>query len=231
MYTVLIVEDAEDLAALLVRELARAGFKTHLASNGLRALELHASLSPDLVILDWMLPGLAGIDVLRQIRQTATTPVIMLTARTEEMDRVTGLEMGADDYVTKPFSVHELLARVTALLRRVEMIRRTMESDRSVERVTIARGRLRLDPAAHAASLHGMVLELSPTEFDLLHLLLRNPGRAFGRAYLLDAVWGAEYVGGDRSVDNAVLRLRKKLGAMAEDIETVWGVGYRMRHE
>jgi DNA-binding response OmpR family regulator len=227
---VLIVEDAGDLAHLIQRELARAGFEAHLAADGLRGLELHASLKPDLIILDWMLPKLSGIDVLRHIRETATTPVILLTARSEEAERVMGLDAGADDYVTKPFSTQELVARTRALLRRVDMVRRTIEADRSMAQETITRGPLRLDPSAHTASVAGERVDLTPTEFELLHLMLRNPGRAFSRAYLLDAIWDAEYVGGDRSVDNAILRLRKKLGTMADDIETVWGVGYRMRH-
>jgi DNA-binding response OmpR family regulator len=231
VHTILLVEDAKDLAAIIQRELSQAGFDAHLAPDGLRALELHASLRPAVVILDWMLPKLDGIDVLRQIRQTAATPVIMLTARGEEMARIRGLEAGADDYLTKPFSMQELIARVRALIRRVEMIQQMMEADRADQRDALTHGPLRLDPRAHYTTANGEPVDLSPTEFDLLHLLLRNPGRAFSRAYLLDTIWGADYLGGDRSVDSAILRLRKKLGSAAEDIETVWGVGYRLRRE
>jgi DNA-binding response OmpR family regulator len=198
------------------------------------ALDLFAQHQPSLVILDWMLPKLDGLDVLRRIRQGAAgdtasaVPVLMLTARSEEMDRVIGLELGADDYLTKPFSTRELVARVRALLRRIAHVRRILESDRQPAMHTIQYGALCLEPDAHAATLGGKPLDLTRTEFDLLHLLMRNPGRAFSRSYLLDAVWGENYVVGDRSVDNAILRLRRKLGEMGEAIETVWGVGYRL---
>jgi DNA-binding response OmpR family regulator len=176
-----------------------------------------------------MLPELDGLEVLRRIRQTTATPVLMLTARDEEVDRVVGLEAGADDYLTKPFSMRELVARVRAMLRRVELIQQTLQSDRSQAEQTIVQGDLHLDPVAHQVTLAGQPLDLSPTEFALLHLLMRNPGRAFSRTYLLDTVWHEDYVSGDRSVDNAVLRLRKRLGHMGNEIETVWGVGYRWR--
>src|SRR5216684_2892120 len=178
MTTILLVEDAYDLAQVIIRELEASGYSILHASDGLTALQLHAKEQPALVILDWLLPKLDGLEVLRRLRQAAPTPVLMLTARGEEADRVVGLELGADDYLTK---------------------------------------------------LDSQPLDLSPTEFSLLHLLLRSPGRAFSRAYLLDTVWGETYIGGDRSVDNTVLRLRKKLGPLGEAIETVWGIGYRLR--
>jgi DNA-binding response OmpR family regulator len=155
----------------------------------------------------------------------------MLTARDDEIDRVIGLEVGADDYLTKPFGMRELMARVRALLRREEMIRQTLAADRKTDGETITYGSLRLDPLGYLATLDGMALELSRTEFDLLFLLLRNPGRAFGRAYLLETVWGEPYLSSDRSVDNAVLRLRKKIEPLGDSIETVRGVGYRLRPE
>jgi DNA-binding response OmpR family regulator len=229
MTTILLVEDAADLAQVIVRELEAAGYRTLHASDGIHALELHAQQHPDLVILDWMLPRLDGLEVLRQIRQTSAIPVLMLTARDEEADRVIGLEVGADDYLTKPFGMRELLARVRALLRRIERVRQILEADRAQSVVEVVYGSLRLDPGAYRATLDGKPLDLTRTEFGLLHLLLRNPGRVFGRSYLLDTVWGETYVPGDRSVDNAVLRLRKKLGRLGESIETVWGVGYRLR--
>jgi DNA-binding response OmpR family regulator len=192
---------------------------------------LHASQQPDLVILDWMLPGLDGLEVLRRLRQTSPVPVLMLTARGEEMDRVVGLEVGADDYLTKPFSMRELLARVRALLRRMSHVQQILDQDRQRDTETVRYAGLRLEPDGFRASLDGTPLELTRTEFELLHLLLRNPGRAFSRSYLLDAVWGEHYVTGDRSVDNSILRLRRKLGALGDQIETVWGVGYRLRAE
>lgn len=231
MATILLVEDAGDLAQVVARELEAAGYQVVHAADGFSALELHAHQPPDLVILDWMLPGIDGLEVLRRLRHSAPTPVLMLTARSEETDRVVGLEVGADDYLTKPFGMRELIARVRALLRRSELIRETLSADRDDAREALTRGPLHLDPEAHQAEMDGEPLDLSPTEFALLHLLLRCPGRAFSRAYLLDTVWKESYIGGDRSVDNVVLRLRKKLGALGEAVETVWGIGYRLRPE
>jgi DNA-binding response OmpR family regulator len=231
MATILLVEDALDLAQVIVRELEAAGYEVMHAGDGVIALQLHAAHQPDLVILDWMLPRLDGLEVLRQIRQSSATPVLMLTARDEEADRVIGLEVGADDYLTKPFSMRELMARVRALLRRIERVRQILEADRAGGDAVIRYGPLRLDPQAYQATLADEPLDLTRTEFELLHLLLRNPGRAFSRAYLLDTVWGETYVIGDRSVDNAILRLRRKLGDLGEAIETVWGIGYRLRRE
>jgi len=231
MAKILLVKDTPDLAQVIARELEAAGYDVIRAGDGLTALQLHAAHAPNLILLDWMLPKLDGLEVLRRLRRTSAVPVLMLTARGEETDRVVGLEVGADDYLTKPFSMRELIARVRAMLRRVEQIQQMVTTDRSGDESPLQRGELRLDPQAHLAVLNGETLDLSRTEFDLLHLLLRNPGRAFSRTYLLDTVWGETYVGGDRSVDNAMLRLRKKLGAVGDDIETVWGVGYRLRAE
>jgi DNA-binding response OmpR family regulator len=231
MTTILLVEDATDLARVIERELEAAGYNVVHAADGVQALEMHARHQPDLVILDWMLPRLDGLEVLRQIRQGSPIPVLMLTARDEEADRVIGLEVGADDYLTKPFSMRELIARVRVLLRRIERVQQILQADRGSAETVLTYGPLRLDPEAYCATLDGERLDLTPTEFELLHLLLRNPGRAFSRNYLLDAVWGETYVTGDRSVDNAILRLRRKLGRLGEAIETVWGVGYRLRKE
>jgi DNA-binding response OmpR family regulator len=229
MATILLVEDENDLAQIVLRELAAADYRTLHAMDGVFALEMHAREQVDLIILDWMLPRLNGLDVLRQLRQTSSTPVLMLTARSEEADRVIGLEIGADDYLTKPFSVRELVARVRALLRRNELIRQTLDADRGRAKDMLVLGSLQLDPQKHIARLNDVVLDLSPTEFSFLQLLLRSPGRAFSRAYLIETIWSETYVGGDRSVDNVVLRLRKKLGKLGDAIETVWGVGYRLR--
>lgn len=231
MTTILLVEDAHDLAQVIIRELEANGYSTLLAGDGLTALELHAKVQPELVILDWMLPKLSGLEMLRRLRQSSSTPVLMLTARGEETDRVVGLELGADDYLTKPFGMRELLARVHAILRRAELVQQVLVTDHSDSPETLTYAALKLDAQAHRAELDDALLDLSPTEFALLHLLLRTPGRAFSRVYLLDTVWGETYVGGDRSVDNTVLRLRKKLGPLGEAIETVWGIGYRLRPE
>ncbi len=229
MTTILIIEDAQDLAQVICRELETAGYAVRHAGEGTTGLQLFQSESPDLVILDWMLPGLDGLEVLRHIRQSSDAPVLMLTARGEEADRVIGLEVGADDYLVKPFSLRELIARVHALLRRIERVQEILAADRRGDDTPITYGPLRLDPGGRAATLDGAPLDLTRTEFDLLYLFLRNPGRAFSRPYLLDTVWGESYIAGDRSVDNAVLRLRKKLGPLEECVETVWGVGYRLK--
>jgi DNA-binding response OmpR family regulator len=231
MTTILLVEDAHDLAQVIIRELEASNYHVLHASDGQAALQLYAREQPALVVLDWMLPRLDGLEVLRRLRQAAPTPVLMLTARGEETDRVLGLELGADDYLTKPFSMREFVARVRALLRRAELVQQILAADHNGAGGALRHGLLYLDPQAHLVTLDSQPLDLSPTEFALLHLFLRSPGRAFSRTYLVDTVWGETYVGGDRSVDNTILRLRKKLGPSGEDIETVWGVGYRLRPE
>ncbi len=228
MATILLVEDAQDLAEVIRRELSSMSYTVLWAPDGPTALRLQARYAPDLVILDWMLPGIDGLEVLRQIREVSPVPILMLTARTEEADRVIGLELGADDYLTKPFSMRELVARVRALLRRIQHVAQLVEADRAQAAARLSYGPLTLDPEGYQAELRGTRLELTRTEFELLHLLLRNPGRAFSRDYLLDTVWGEAYIAGDRSVDNAILRLRRKLGDLGDAIETVWGIGYRL---
>jgi DNA-binding response OmpR family regulator len=225
---VLLVEDEPELARIVARELEAAGFEVRQAYDGETALASLERRPPDIVVLDWMLPGIDGLEVLRRLRQTSALPVLMLTARSEEVDRVIGLEVGADDYLTKPFGARELVARVRALLRRHERLQEMLAADRSEGTTPLSFGPLQVEPAAHIARLHGEPIDLSRTEFGLLHLLVRNKGRAFSRAYLHDAVWGEPSVEGDRSVDNTVLRLRKKLGELGDCIETVWGVGYRL---
>jgi DNA-binding response OmpR family regulator len=229
MATILLVEDEAELARLVGRELEAAGHRVSHAPDGATALRLFAAAAPELVVLDWLLPGLDGLEVLRRLREASAVPVLMLTARAEEVDRVIGLEVGADDYLIKPFGMRELVARVRALLRRQERLEATLAADRAAGTTTLRLGPLEVEPAAHLARLDGEPLDLTRTEFGLLHLLLRNRGRAFSRVYLREAVWGEPSVEGDRSVDNAILRLRKKLGPLGEAIETVWGVGYRLR--
>jgi DNA-binding response OmpR family regulator len=229
MPTVLLVEDTRVLVNAISAELQAAGYQVIHTPDGSEALRLHQQHQPDLVILDWGLPGLDGLEVLRRLRQVAATPVLMLTGRDEEADRVLGLEVGADDYLTKPFSMRELVARVRAALRRVELIRQAISAGRPADDAPLQDGPLYVDPRAHRATLEGQALQLTRTEFLLLHVLMQHPGRAFSRNDLLDAVWGQDYVEGDRAVDNAVLRLRNKLGPLSTAIETVWGVGYRWR--
>src|SRR5689334_10287538 len=173
MPTVLLVEDERELARLVERELTEAGFRVRHALDGRTALRLFESETPDAVVLDWMLPGLDGLEVLRHLRRDSAVPVLMLTARAEEVDRVVGLEVGADDYLTKPFGMRELVARVRALLRRHARLTEMLAADRSEASDVLQRGPLTLDPAARLARLDGAPLELTRTEFGLLHLLLR----------------------------------------------------------
>ncbi|MBN1437848.1 MAG: response regulator transcription factor [Anaerolineales bacterium] len=231
MADILLVEDAIELADRVARELSAEGYRVLRAADGVAALQLFGASKPDLVILDWMLPGLDGLEVLRRIRQDpdCAVPVLMLTARSEETDRVVGLELGADDYLTKPFGMRELIARVRALLRRVQRIQSLIHADRIDDETEIQYGPFHLIPAGFHADCGGETLALTRTEFKLLHLMLRNPGRVFSREYLIDSVWGEQHVPGDRSVDNTVSRLRKKIGGPADAIESVWGVGYRLR--
>jgi DNA-binding response OmpR family regulator len=199
------------------------------AFDGSSALEAVAAREPDLVILDIMLPGVDGLQVCRQLRKRSIVPVLMLTARAEEIDRVLGLEVGADDYLTKPFSMRELTARVRAVLRRVEMMRAA--SLPSPEDVVALAG-LRMDPVRYEATLGDLPLELTPKEFALLYLLVRHAGRVFSRAYLLDEIWGYNAEAYDRTVDTHIYRLRQKLGGESEvagRIVAVRGVGYKFQ--
>jgi DNA-binding response OmpR family regulator len=225
--TIVIAEDERDLSALLRRQLEAEGHRVLQAFDGAVAVDLVEREKPDLLLLDWMLPGLSGLEVARRVRQRSITPILMLTARSEEVDRVLGLEVGADDYLVKPFSMAELLARIRALFRRVELLR---SSEQPAGKL-LTDGPLQVDSAGRTATLQGRPLDLTPKEFDLLERLLAHPGRAFSRDYLVERVWGYEAGGSDRTVDTHVMRLRKKLGPLGERIETVWGVGYRFaRH-
>src|SRR5690348_10502733 len=174
-----------------------------------------------------MLPGLDGLEVCRRIRARSITPILMLTARAEEIDRVLGLEVGADDYLTKPFSMRELLARARALLRRVTLMSAGNGGEHAPPQA-LEVGDLRVDLAGRTAWVSGTPLDLTPKEFDLLQTLAAQPGRAYSREYLLQHIWGMEYDGFDRTVDTHIVRLRRKLGSMGERVTTVWGVGYKL---
>jgi DNA-binding response OmpR family regulator len=226
---ILVVEDEVDLNDLLRGQLAAEGHEVAQAFDGRTALALVERRVPDLVVLDWMLPDLDGLAVCRQLRQRHVVPIIMLTARGSEVDRVLGLEVGADDYVTKPFSLPELLARIRATLRRTELdageAPSTGHGETEADRIRV--GSLVVDVTAHQATLDSEPLNLTRTEFHLLRLLAGNPGRAFSRDYLLRRVWNDDYGGLDRSVDTHIAHLRRKLGPLGSSIQTVWGVGYR----
>lgn len=226
---VLLVEDEAALAEVVAKELCAAGYEVEAVGDGLDALAAFERQPADVVVLDWMLPKLDGLETLRRLRLSSAAPVLMLTARSEEIDRVVGLEVGADDYLTKPFGMRELVARVRALLRRAELLRQTLQADSRPAAVEIHAGALTLAPDDFVVTVAGQSVDLTRTEFELLHLLVRNPGRVFNRGYLLDTLWNETYIEGDRSVDNAVLRLRKKLGPLGDNVETVWGVGYRWK--
>jgi DNA-binding response OmpR family regulator len=228
MAEIIVVEDEVALNNLIRKELLAEGHTVRQAFDGPTALAMVEESPPQLVILDWMLPGLDGLAVCRQLRQTHLMPIIMLTARAEEVDRVMGLEVGADDYVVKPFGTRELLARTRAALRRVDLeAQRAGNAGAELGEAPIVRGSLRVDRGAHSADLDGVRLQLTPKEFDLLALFAANPGRAFNREFLLDRIWDGDFEGSDRAVDNHIRGLRKKLGSFGESIATVWGVGYR----
>jgi DNA-binding response OmpR family regulator len=224
--SILVVEDEPAINDLIRAELEAEGHVVRQAHDGPSALRLVEEQAPQLVILDWMLPGLDGLSVCRQLRQNYLMPIIMLTARAEEVDRVLGLEVGADDYLVKPFGVRELLARTRAALRRVDLEAKRGLGAASDEKA-IVHGRLRVEPGSHRASLDGVELTLTPKEFDLLFLFVSNPGRAFNREFLIERIWGGDFEGFDRAVDNHIRRLRQKLGDAGDKIATVWGVGYR----
>ncbi|HEV2216690.1 MAG TPA: response regulator transcription factor [Candidatus Dormibacteraeota bacterium] len=226
MALILIVEDEVALSDVIRAHLEKEGHSVTQVFSGSEALGAVARNQPELVILDWLLPGMDGLSVCREIRRKHLMPILMLTARGEVEYRVAGLQVGADDYLGKPFSIVELAARVTSLLRRVAIDHAAASTD-----VPIAYGPLVIDPGGHTANIGGAALDLTRREMDLLELLARHPGRTFSRDYLLERVWGDEFDGLDRAVDTQVVRLRKKLGGFGDCIEAVWGVGYRFRPE
>jgi len=228
MGRILIVEDEVALSDVVRAHLEKQGHTVQQVFDGRDAVALADRTRPDLVILDWLLPGMDGLSVCRELRRKHLVPLLMLTARGEVEDRVTGLQVGADDYLGKPFSIVELAARVTSLLRRVALDQAAASADSSTP---ITFGDLVLDPQSHRASLGGTDLDLTRREMDLLELLLRHPGRTFSRDYLLERLWGSDFDGLDRAVDTQMVRLRRKLGDFGDSIEAVWGVGYRFRPE
>lgn len=223
--TVLVIEDERDILDLVQFNLEQAGFRVIAAEDGLAGLAAAGRERPDLVILDLMLPGLDGKEVCRRIRQdekTRTLPVIMLTALDSEVDRIIGFEIGADDYLTKPFSPRELVLRVKAILRRGEP---------EPEVKPLRFSDLTIDPERHVVQAAESEVTLTATEFNLLLCLAQNAGRVMTRERLLDKVWGFSFEGYGRTVDTHIRRLRKKLGPAAELIETVRGLGYRLRDD
>jgi len=224
---ILVVDDEPSVTDLIAYNLRKMHYEVLIAADGREALRQARRASPDLILLDLMLPEVDGLDVCRELRKISDIPIIMLTARGEEADRVIGLELGADDYICKPFSMRELLARIKAVLRRTQVDQKDIgESD-------ILRGPsgLQLDVDGRVASIDSTTLELTRLEFDLLHHLLLNVGRVLSRERLLEQAWGYDFVGNTRAVDSAVKRLRAKLrsaSAEGDIIEAVRGIGYRL---
>ena len=221
-FKILIVDDEMHIAELIALYLEKEGYETKEVHNGKEAVGVFGDFSPHLVMLDLMMPGLDGYQVCREIRKFSAVPIIMLTAKGETFDKVLGLEMGADDYITKPFEPKELIARVKAVLRRYE------KNDSNVDRLIVFPN-LSINQTRYAATYHGKELDLPPKEFELLFFLASHPNQVFTREQLLDQIWGYEFVGETRTVDVHVKRLREKMPY--EDvwqIKTVWGVGYKM---
>jgi Response regulators consisting of a CheY-like receiver domain and a winged-helix DNA-binding domain len=226
---IFVVEDDKTLLDVLKYNLLKEGYEVVIAADGVRALEVARSEKPDLIILDIMLPKLDGFEVCRILRKETTVPILMLTAKVEEIDKVVGLEIGADDYMTKPFSLRELLARIRAMLRRTEMAREEALSD-EVPLPTMKVNDLEIDFARHKVSLGKSILDLSPKEFGLLAFLARNRGQAFTRDHLLEKIWGYDYAGDTRTVDVHIRWLRQKIEAdpsHPQHLLTVRGVGYK----
>ncbi len=223
MTRILIVEDESSLSEPLAYLLGREGYETTIAEDGLTAVAEFNRSGADLVLLDLMLPGLSGTEVCREIRTRSSVPIIMLTAKDSEVDIVVGLELGADDYVTKPYSTRELLARIRAVLRR------RVEADDS-DAAILEAGRVRMDLERHAVSVDGKDIAMPLKEFELLELLLRNSGRVLTRGQLIDRVWGADYFGDTKTLDVHIKRIRAKIEAIPAEpsmLVTVRGLGYR----
>jgi DNA-binding response OmpR family regulator len=220
---VLLVEDDCDIVRIVQAYLLRDGFRVEVAQDGRQGLASALAAPPDLIVLDWMLPGLDGLSFMQRLRREQRTPVIMLTARSEEADRVLGLELGADDYITKPFSPRELVARIKAVLRRLQI----------TPAATLQLGGLVISPEKRTVHRHGEPIALTAREFDLLQTLARQPERVFSRDELLARVWGADFAGVDRVVDVHISNLRQKLEPDPERprwLLTVRGVGYKVSH-
>ena len=228
MLTVLVVEDEESFVEALQVGLRKEGFRVEVARDGSEALSKFDVVNPDIVLLDVMLPKISGLDVCRQLRQRTNTPIIMVTARSGEIDTVVGLEVGADDYVSKPYSMREVVARMRAVLRRSGNDHGEEIDD--VGRSAISIGRVLLDPEEHKVVVDGQSKPMPLKEFDILHLLMANAGRVVRRENLIDRVWGIDYVGDTKTLDVHIKRLRSKVEPDPSNptrITTVRGVGYR----
>ena len=232
---ILLVEDEESIRELVRFNLEKEGFEVLETDDGEKAFELLKKEGADLAILDWMIPGMTGLDLCRLIRRDPEwkiLPIIMLTAREDEIDKIVGLEMGADDYVTKPFSPRELMSRVKAVLRRTNIKKESAIAAKEIKEEQLL-GPIRIDETGYEAYLEGKKLDLAPKEYELLKMFVLHPGRAYSRQQILELIWGYDYFGDTRTVDVHIRHLRSKLAEInsdvAEAIETVRGIGYRMR--
>jgi DNA-binding response OmpR family regulator len=220
--TILIVDDEQRIIDLARMYIEQEGYQTEAATDGMQALKMIHDKPPALVVLDLMLPQVDGWEVCRRIRSQSDLPIIMLTARSDDIDKIVGLELGADDYLTKPFNPRELVARIKAILRRTER-RSAHDSDQQ----PLVFGNLVINPLSRVVKVDGKTVDLRMKEFDLLMTLAENRGMVFSRERLLDVVWGYNFAGETRTVDVHVAHLRHKLEGMQPSIETVWGVGYK----
>ena len=222
-YKILIVDDDENICELLRLYLEKDGFETIVAGEGEQAVQFAAKYSPDLILLDIMLPKLDGWQVCREIRKTSKTPIIMLTAKGETFDKILGLELGADDYVTKPFDTKEVIARIKAVLRR------SVDNDKNSLIKEVRYDKLKINLTNYDLIVDGVKIDTPPKELELIYHLASNPNRVYTRDQLLDEVWGFDYYGDSRTVDVHVKRLREKLENISDEwcLKTVWGVGYK----
>ncbi len=229
--SLLVVEDDENISSAISEYFSRAGYDVKTVEDGLMGVKTALDDPPDAVVLDLMLPKMDGLAVCRELREKVNyLPILMLTAKDDVVDKVLGLEMGADDYITKPFSLRELEARIKSVLRRS----RTPNADGAKDEAPIIRGRLRIDPARREVTIGDRQVDLTPKEFDLLRLFAANPGRVFPRKYLLEKIWDYSYEGYDRTIDSHINRLRAKIEENPENpqmVLTVWGIGYKFSDE
>ena len=230
--SLLVVEDDENISTAISEYFSRAGYNVKTAEDGLAGVQSALNDHPDAIVLDLMLPKMDGLAVCKELRQKAPyIPILMLTAKDDVVDKVLGLEMGADDYITKPFSLRELEARIKSVLRRS---RTGGIAEASADEAPIVRGKLRIDPAKREVTVGERQVELTPKEFDLLRLFASNPGRVFPRKYLLEKIWDYSYEGYDRTIDSHINRLRAKIEDNPENpsmVLTVWGIGYKFSDE
>ncbi len=226
--SLLIIEDDDSISSAIEEYFSRAGYNVHAAADGIAGVDLAVKSRPDVVVLDLMLPKMDGLAVCKELRQKSPQmPILMLTAKDDVVDKVLGLEMGADDYITKPFSLRELEARIKSVLRRA---RASAVAGDGKDEAPIVRGNLRIDPIRREVTIAERQIDLTPKEFDLLRLFASNPGRVFPRKYLLEKIWDYSYEGYDRTIDSHINRLRAKIEQNPDNpqlVLTVWGIGYK----